>query len=712
MARSIGTSVENNFIAGRVSDTTGLNTPENAVVDEANCVFDEYGRVRRRYGIDYEPSYTILNVTRNGGYIVEYEWKNAAGLADTNFLVQQFEDTLYFYAIDRDDSLSNNKASFTVNLTTHKTSSAPNIRTAACQFASGRGYLYVVHPFMEPLRIEYDSTGPSITVTEIVVEVRDFDGIDDSLDIDERPTSSLSDAHKYNLYNQGWYATITPKGGSATNAVTAWDAARSDWPSNADVWWLYKDANEDWDSGLIDKYALPLAPAPQGHYILEAFNQDRATASGIAGLAAVTSSVYRPSTVEFFAGRVWYSGVNYGEYANKLYFSQVIEKSEQVGYCYQASDPTTENGADLIQSDGGEISIPNAGSIIRLFATQNAMIVFTTNGIWAIQGSQGVGFSANDYSISRLSSLQTPSNLSFVEVEGLPVWWADAGIFTLQADQVGSVTVSSLTNQKIKQFYNDIPLSSKLYVKGAYNFYDKIIQWVYRSTAPTTEYEKFNFDRVLCYNVLTGAFYHYEVDISTLTINGVFTTGGLGYVEEEENVLDGSSNPVLDSEGNNVTATVMNTRSFPSVFRYTTTYQNSGTSYRLTFSLEADDAYVDWYTYDTAGVNFDSYAVSGYKVHGEAQRKFQTNYLYTFFEDQAGASCYCSVIWDWNYRTYGERIYSRQQVYSENSNRQVQFSRRKLRGSGLSAQLYFESEDGKPFRLLGWSIEESANNKV
>src|SRR5690606_10019445 len=101
----------------------------------------------------------------------------------------------------------------------------------------------------------------------ITVKIRDFAGLDDGLDIDERPPVNLigiTKEHEYNLYNQGWQF-------NSIAALTAWDTARADLPSNADVWWYYKDTDDAFDTDTIANRDPGLTPAPRGHFIVDAF---------------------------------------------------------------------------------------------------------------------------------------------------------------------------------------------------------------------------------------------------------------------------------------------------------------------------------------------------------------------------------------------------------------------------------------------------------
>src|SRR5208282_4926594 len=102
------------------------------------------------------------------------------------------------------------------------------------------------------------------------------------------------------------------------------------------------------------------------HYIINPFIQSPSATSGISGLTDVTTTV-RPTNGAWYAGRVWYTGVNaakaatgdqnYYTWTENIYFSQIITPGDISGFgnCYQANDPTADATTglfDLFPDDG------------------------------------------------------------------------------------------------------------------------------------------------------------------------------------------------------------------------------------------------------------------------------------------------------------------------------------------------------------------------
>lgn len=711
MPRQAGTFVENSFVKGLITEATGLNFPEQAVTSTDNCVFDERGNVRRRRGIDFEPGFFLREDTREDCVVTSYRWDAAAGDGNNSLVVTQVGPTLDFYLTDSgavSDSLVDS-----LTLTPYATSTAEDLRQNECQFTAGKGYLFVAHPYMESIFVTYDSDTQQVAATQIDVTIRDFKGVDDGLTLQERPTV-LTDAHEYNLHNQGWDTAqeIDLSGGSAGFPLTAWDTSEADFPSNVDVWWRFAGSGFDPTEGRD----FGNTPASKGHFILNYYDQDpnsvqpADTGRSWSGLTVIANSASaRASTIEFFAGRVWFAGTKGAGYSNEILFSQIIERDEQIGFCYQLNDPTAEVNFDLLPSDGGVILIPDSGTILKLFAYEDSILVFSTNGCWKISGSQGVGFRANDYSVVKVSSIPCLTASSFVSIAGVPSFWNSEGIYLINADQtLGTTSVTSITDTTIRSFYNDIPLQSKKDVKGAYNRTTRVVSWVYKSTEGADITERYSFDRVLNLNTLSSAFYGWAVNISNVALNGVVVPMSRESIGEPEAVLDGLGAPVLDGLGNQVYS-FGTTHKEADVTKFLVSYED-GATYQITFADEWNEGYEDWFSFDSTGTNYDSYFVTGYKVHGEGQRKAQPTYVNLFFStaDYDSAIDFRSI---WQYANTGStgRFSSAQRITTTSNLYDFTRRRVKTRGSGISYQFRVDSVDGEPFYLIGWSVFETAN---
>ena len=489
--------------------------------------------------------------------------------------------------------------------------------------------------------------------------------------------------------------------------INTWFAQIGNYPSNSDVWWLYKNTSGVFaPTTTITNVQQPFGPAPKGSFILNAFTQLRTGVSGIAGLTDITTLV-RPTTGVWFQGRVWYTGVlasfqptgdaPYTTWTENIYFSQIAQSPVQFGRCYQTNDPTSQNLFSLLPSDGGVITIQGSGAIYKLFSLENGLLVFAANGIWFITGSQGIGFAANDYTIRKISNIQNISSTSFVNVQGYPMFWNEEGIYSVTPAQQGtglgqnstSFQVNNLCIGTILTFYDSIPKQSKKFVRGDYNSINYIVEWCYRSTNESTVTNRYQFDSILNFNVVNKAFYPYT--LSTVALSN----GNTPWIHDIKFI----QNP----GGTNTPGPI---------FKYITSVQRSSV-YNFTFSEENDITFVDWRLEDTVGTNFISYFITGYKPPGTYVRKAQLPYLYLFFRNSPIPNgCYIQSLWDYASDPNSGRWSVKQQIVNFPTSFGMAFRRIRLRGRGLVLQMKITSVAKQPFDIMGWSTWSETNTGI
>lgn len=703
MARSVATTIENTFRGGLITEASGLNYPENTCTETENCIFNYNGTVERRLGMDFEHTNGTSVIDRTTSVISTYLWKNVSGSGDTSLFVVQVGETLYFY----DASIlyvSQGLSASTVSLMDYVISGQGSPGLVECQFSSGNGLLFVTHPFCDSFYVSYDTGTSTATATQINIKIRDTLGdTADPYGVDTRPVTNLTSMdvhHYYNLLNQGW----------STANLTTWDGTLTTMPSNTDIMWSFKNSSDAFAMSTVDNVMHGNSSAPKGHYILSVYSQDRDTVSGLSGTTSTTTGAHRVSTSAFFAGRVFYAGISTQGFNSKVYFSQIIERPEQYGFCYQQNDPTAEDVFDLLPSDGGVINLNDAGTIYKLFAIPGGLLAFAANGVWMISGSTGLGFTASDYTSVRISSIGSLSSTSFVDVGGLPAWWNADGIYTMQLTQTGGPSIQSLTYTTVRKMYDAIPLLCKTQAKGFFNSTTGVVQWLYRSTEssdPTVQYE---FDSILNFNVSTNAFYQWTLPTSDVKVHSLFVVPPDTATPAESNVVDNSAADVLDNDGNNVTTFATTIGSRVPIFKYLVSY-NDGTNYNFTIADNVDTSYLDWVTYDTVGVDYDSYFTTGYKIHGNAITKFQPTYVEIYSKTDLPVSYYFQSIW--NYANTGStgKWSSKQYVEHTDLNYDYTTRRLKVRGSGLVLQFKITSLPGKAFKIAGWATQETGNTQ-
>jgi len=514
-----------------------------------------------------------------------------------------------------------------------------------------------------------------------------------------------------------WIVESNPDNTFIWNSVLG--PTQGTFPSNVDIWWAYKNSSNVFDpASTFTQVGQTTTPASKGHYIVNPFNIDRSTISGIPGLTTVTVNGERPTTGAFFAGRVFYAGTKHTSVHNNVYFSKIIEGTDDFGRCYQTNDPSSEDFFDLLPDDGGVISIQGAGTVIKMFATRSVLVIFATNGIWTISGTggtDGLGFTANDYSVNKVSNTKTLSASSFVEVQGVISWWTIEGIYSLQID-ANSVKVESATNTTIATFYrDDIPNTSKLFARGAYNPITFVMQWVYRSTSSSTIEERYEFDKVLCFNTLTNAFYVWTISPSPnasfpTTINGVIVVDSPGGQLLINNVVRGADN-VVDGAGNQVVSFFLSTNVTP-VFKYIIS-KPVGLTYLQSFGEEYKTSYHDWVSVNSVGSNYNSTFTTGYSVHGSGLMFQNMPYINVYednFDEATGDSAYSiQGLWDFSNSGNSGKFSAIQRTRFDSGNFNITRRRFRIRGKGMSLRIKFASEENFPFSLVGWSKWERKN---
>lgn len=436
-------------------------------------------------------------------------------------------------------------------------------------------------------------------------------------------------------------------------------------------------------------------------YLGDLLIYQNATVSGAtANLPDSETTIERPTACAFFAGRAWYAGVNSVELSTKLYYSQIIEDKTQYGKCYQANDPTSEFNANVLPTDGGVIGIPEIGRVVKLYAYQSALLIFAANGVWVIQGSDfGASFEPTSFVVKKISSLGTQSPLSFIDVEGLPMWWGEDGIYNMEYNpQFNSFSVGILSEDTIQTFFDSIPPRSRANVKGAYDSKEKRAYWLFRNDDISQVTTPNEYNRVLLLNVKTKAFFPWSFTTASLTPQ----IKGIGYV--------------VDATGFDTGA-----------IKFSISVPKSGSTHLVTFAdLNKEiKEYTDFKDFSegihgtvTDAKDFSSYFVTGYRLDAEANKFFQSVYVLLYLKVETDSAAYLQGIFDFantgqsgDWSTRQEA--SKQQVYSlDNVERDFHARRLKIRGRGRALQFRVTSQSGKPFTIIGWSNAQSGNADV
>lgn len=203
MPTSGAQSVTNKFNRGFVTEATGLTFPDDAVTDSLNVKFDPIGFVERRLGIDLEGSAEALSYSDDVGVVKEFVWTALTVEGEYTFIVLQTGSVVHFFQVSTDSQVSANIFPTSISLGDFKAPGSPALNMVPCSFASGKGYLFISHPYCDPILVRFKPETTAIEGSRITIKIRDVEGIEDNLKPGEEP-DALTKEHNYNLLNQGW----------------------------------------------------------------------------------------------------------------------------------------------------------------------------------------------------------------------------------------------------------------------------------------------------------------------------------------------------------------------------------------------------------------------------------------------------------------------------------------------------------------------------
>jgi hypothetical protein len=758
MAQS--TQVKNSFtfVKGLISEASPLTFPEDASLDENNFELLRDGSRKKRLGIDYEEDYSYSALIASSSFedrvTTTYVWKSVDEDGSKSFLVTQIDDTLYFHDLSSSsNSISNSIKSFTVSLTSFKTPTSINVGNTRVSMSSGKGFLFVNSKEIEPLYVKYDPDTDTIEAIDYNINIRDFDGLDslesnsssNILETDERP-DLLSDTHNYNLRNQGWNQELHLRRTGATTGIDF--QLFKDWgldnvyPSNADIAHFGVRIDPSDNSGPIRFFPEDLehkyfkaTPAPKGHFVLDIFTKQRSI-SGIPGLPLVDVVTSRPSSSAFFAGRLFTA------VGSNVYFSQLIKSEKEIGRCYQEADPTAEQINEIVATDGGVIPIPDSGDILKVVALSYGLVVFSTNGVWFINGADSA-FTATNFQNNFISNVGIQDGFSVLSVEDAIYYHNDSGIYTIGSDQVsGLPKVTNISQTTIHSVFLAISASARSNMFSIYDPLDKKIYWLY-NTDPSYDGSSFRsrYDGILVLDLVLDAFYKLSIEELTSTapsfgspfIYSAFITPELQTVSTEVSVVDSLGVQIVDSLGQEVVVAGSEDRPIITSLMFLVAREVPGfTANQYTFASLTNTNLVDWEKEDTIGIGYTAFLTTGYAIEDDIMRFKQAPYIQCAFnrtesrfvdngsggvEFDRPSSCLMKTHWDWSDNTVSGKVTSEQEVYRYrrpfisgaigevfDNGLPVVTTKTKIRGRGRAVNLTFTSPANTDCQLLGWAI--------
>lgn len=568
MPRAVQRVNQNNFAVGKISDSNPINPVEGGLRTALNVDISLNGRVGRRLGLEVEDDFNFPYLTTPSNWYAGYTlselqdlrisdhlWPEVNQDPAINFRVFRVGNDLFIY----DESVSplSNGSIERITIPSSLIVSGINSTQASSgtfSCSAGRGVLFCVGLYYNPFYISYD--GANFTFNAITVNIRDYKGVDDGLAVDEHPTT-LSDLHKYNLFNQGWPqylvrdtdgALIQPhihffkQSTNIFNDTTTFPIPRK-WPANSDIWFyaLSQDGNLiKFNAPEIEDDYFGNTPAPKGAIIYNLLDPSgRATASGV-DIGVDTVPTTRSHTCAFYAGRIWF------QIGDKLLYCKLIESLDDVDIYHPEQDPTAEIGNEVLATDGGYISTTDIGTIYKLETIGKFLVVFSSNGIFTISGTE-TSFTADDQAKHVVSKIKLIGNETVVTSQSAMYFWSNEGIFQLNEDPAtGFLVTNDITKGRIATDYAAIPALARENAKGVYDREGQKIYWSfsYHTTDITTDIRN-KYTDVLVYDLILNAFWDYRYSnegyLTASTdypiVAGLFKSNGIANDTLTDNVI-------------------------------------------------------------------------------------------------------------------------------------------------------------------------------
>lgn len=336
------------------------------------------------------------------------------------------------------------------------------------------------------------------------IRYRDFNGVPNpdseapSINHSRPPSyrpEDLSAFSAYNLYNAGWPISsdglkhVTNE--SATSVSTAGINLVKATKETAGVYPSMCDAHYDFtvDQGSADAIGLysPLLlkkspvvsqlPRKGSHILKMGYEFLGQVETSTAGAYFYPREFYGPgaafysqffdyaseqaskdvaiTSVSIIGGRAWYGikgrgfNIAYSQ-INYLNDNFVSKSVGNYANCHQLNDPNSEVINDILDTDGGTISISEIGDIFKIVEYRNHILVFAENGVWSISGNESVSFKPTSYTIQKVSEDGVSRGEGVISTDDGVFYISREDLKVIILNQSGVLTVSDVSETKIK----------------------------------------------------------------------------------------------------------------------------------------------------------------------------------------------------------------------------------------------------------------------
>lgn len=769
MARTALQKVYADFRQGFVTVANPLAYPEGSVKDIVNFDIQDNGTIRLRPGLQQESNVSVdtgVAFDDVGSIAIStFVWNNVNNSGTERIAGVQVGTLLFLFPMYTDRIALDQQLGPALNL-----GISSEGRGISISGTSGSGWFFIAHPDIKPTILKKDPDTDTFSLTGVDLKIRDLSLWRGKTDQETGLTrdNSLYPIHEYNLRNGGWpESCLVSREDEPNEGTRRYDPVRY-----VDYWFGYypsvytpflagkagggssveeQTAFSPWAID-VDYYGNSLIPL--GRFIVNAASWSRIgrgdtprdyNDSSTKVLSRTYEWTQNPSSVEFYADRVWYCGAKgyrefdaplYSTYdkkdnldvSNTIYFSQQLNSDlEKVGFCYQQNDPTAEDINQLLPTDGGTLTIRGAGEIYSMKTFGTALIIFASEGVWAVAGLDSNSFKADSYSVDKISNIGPSSKYTISSTNKNIYYIANDAIYFLTVDDLsGKPTPQDITSGRIKDFYNELSSSQK---ENAKAFFDTANRNLYMMYSDSLVENLFN--KVLVFNQDLGSFYKYDLaSTSKFIFDGLFYNKDTVSVVEDTVTLDGVA-VTLDGDDVYLEST-FSTESVNTIQLLTVAEDPSTNNIEISFSSFSDtDNFEDW------GYAYEGYVEFGFDSAGDIMRDSlqapviishmeRTEDGFAYGEDEGElvekhpSSCWLSTCWDWKteYKNF-QQLYRYKRLYTPygisdpfDTKSSVITTRNRIRGKGHSLGINLSTDPGKDCRLLGLGLMYTVAGRV
>lgn len=729
------------FRGGLNTEASVLNVlPSELMSGSKNVELLQNGDMRRRRGVDFVGQNTsggYLETLRSSTKAEEASHESPAAVyakltapngTTVERIIVDLNDKFLIYKTDK-NSLSNIGTPFqTITRSwsafgTTVTKSVDDQKFYNMQFAQSGNRVFFTGLKCHPGYLSVNADNETLDITFLDVLIRD-------------PSAQTTNTRLGKSAGDDWYECIEAHTSSSTNEPGTgtewqryWFLLDGDQPTSPDLGSANWATSTAYTSTFIKRY---------DKYV------------------DATSSDTYPTAIAFYAGRLWLAGDP--KHPNDVLFTQVFTSDADLEKFHQYADPFDTADPDLVDDDGGVISLQGSGLTKDMVDIGSALFIGSDKGVWQLKGQDQI-FKATNFSSDRVlteavlshGGMLAADNTVFVFGEN-NIWRADFDN-TSGGGAIGLANFRNFSETKLESFYNGIPTSNKEAAWAVYNPTDRKVYYFFNETNTQfiLSYGKKKhpgyYTRVLVMDVrthtatapvssteeldqqrrLVGAFYLYEMadggssNLPYMAFPLIAPDTGIA-----DNQVVAGADTVQSASGVNNVVAVGGTESGSAVFfiamQRVTAMDN--VTVKHAFAKLKGSTLRDWESDSTYAVSFDSKAFTGVQTMGDVLHKKMPTYLFFVFKrvetgtlesgvDTNPGGCFLRTAWQWATSTTSPKYSGQTQIYKPErygltaedgtETHDHVWWKHRARGRGNAMQVILESDGNKDFHLIGWS---------